>query len=98
MRTDSLQHKGQADPRAYEESIKLGNEIAAVLRRNIVQAQRVASDTDERWSEYPLLFALSCLTPLEKSGSPSTPNLAIMNPLRVPLRCLPVARVDRPST
>lgn len=49
MRTDALQHEGQVNSKAYEESTKLGNEVAAILRRNIVQAQLVASGTDDRW-------------------------------------------------
>ena len=50
MRADALQHKGQADPEAYEESVELGNQVATILRRNFVQARRIASDTDEWWS------------------------------------------------
>lgn len=62
MRTDSLQHKGRADPTAYEESIKLGNEVATALRRNFVQAHRVVSGADETWSGYIPFFAVSYLT------------------------------------
>jgi len=62
MRADALQHKGQTDPAAYEESVKLGNQVATVLRRNFVQAQRITSDTDERWSKRALLFGLPYLT------------------------------------
>jgi hypothetical protein len=58
MRADALQHKGRTDPMAYEESVKLGNEVATILRRNFVQAHRVASDDDERWSECPLFFVV----------------------------------------
>lgn len=49
MRADALQYKDQTDPKAYEESVKLGNEVATILRRNFVQAQRVASDEDQKW-------------------------------------------------
>jgi len=49
MRADALQRRGQLDPVAYEESVKLANEVATVLRKNFVQAQRVTSDSDERW-------------------------------------------------
>jgi len=49
MRADALRHKGRPNPEAYEESVKLGNEVATILRRNFVQAQRIASNTDERW-------------------------------------------------
>lgn len=75
MRADALQHKGQADPKVYEESVKLGNEVATILRRNFVQAQRVTSDKDERWSEYVLFLAplLSDPSP-KKFVSPNTPN------------------------
>ena len=52
----------RTDPKAYEESVKLGNEVAAVLRRNIVQAHRVVSGADERWSGYALFFVVSYLT------------------------------------
>lgn len=62
MRADALQHKGQTDPTAYKESVKLGNEVAAILRANFVQAQRITSDTDERWSECALFFAVLYLT------------------------------------
>ena len=62
MRADALQHKGQTDPVAYEESIELGNQVATVLRRNFVQAQRITSDNDERWSECPLFFGAPYLT------------------------------------
>ena len=62
MRADSLQHKGRTDPKAYEESVKLGNEVAITLRRNFVQARRVVSGADERWSEYALFFAVFYLT------------------------------------
>lgn len=62
MRLDALQNKGQTNPTVYEESVKLGNEVATILRRNFVQAQLVTSGVDERWSEYALFFAISCLT------------------------------------
>jgi len=62
MRADSLQHKGRTDPKAYEESVKLGNEVATILRRNFVQAHRVASGADERWSGCALFFVVSDLT------------------------------------
>lgn len=61
MRVDALQNKGLMDPMAYEESVKLGNEVATILRRNFVQAERVTSGVDERWSEYALFFAVSCI-------------------------------------
>lgn len=57
MRADALYHKDQTNPRAYEESVKLGNEVATILRRNFVQAQRIASGTDERWSKRALFLA-----------------------------------------
>jgi hypothetical protein len=56
MRADALQHKGQTNIGAYKESIRLGNEIATILRKNFVQAQRVASGADERWSQCVLFF------------------------------------------
>jgi len=62
MRADALQHKDQTDPKAYEESVKLGNEVATILRGNFVQAQRVASDTNERWSECAIFLAVLYLT------------------------------------
>jgi len=62
MRVDSLQQKGRTDPKAYEESVKLGNEVATVLRRNFVQAHRVDSGADERWSEYAPFFSVHYLT------------------------------------
>ncbi|KAF9650921.1 hypothetical protein BDM02DRAFT_3140328 [Thelephora ganbajun] len=49
MRADALQRKGQTDPKTYEESVKLGNEVATILRRNFVQARNIASDTGGRW-------------------------------------------------
>ena len=69
MRVDALQNKDQIDPAAYEESVKLGNEVATILRRNFVQAQRVTSGVDERWSEYTLLFVV-----------PPSPDLLSRNP------------------
>lgn len=62
MRADALQHKGQTDPTVYEESVELANDVAHILRRNFVQAQRVTSGTDERWSECVLLFFALYLT------------------------------------
>lgn len=62
MRADALQHKGRTDPTAYEESVNLGNDVARILRRNFVQAQRVASDADEKWSECSLLSVVAHLT------------------------------------
>ena len=62
MRADALQHKGQTDSTVYGESVKLANEVATILRRNFVQAQRVASDNHERWSEYTLPFVVPYLT------------------------------------
>ena len=59
MRADALQHKAQTNLKAYEESIRLGNEIATILRKNFVQAQRVASGTDERWSRWALLLVVA---------------------------------------
>jgi hypothetical protein len=59
MRADALQYKGQTDPKAYEDSAKLGNEVATILRKNFVQAQRVASGTDEKWSECALSLVLA---------------------------------------
>ena len=58
MRADALQRQGQLDPVAYEESVKLANEVATVLRKNFVQAQRVTSDNDERWSKCALFFVV----------------------------------------
>lgn len=62
MRADAVQYKGQTDSTAYEESVKLANEVATVLRRNFVQAQRVASDDGGRWSEYGPSSVVPCLT------------------------------------
>ena len=62
MRVDAVQHKGQTDSSAYEESVKLANEVATVLRRNFVQAQRVASDNGGSWSEYGPSFVVPYLT------------------------------------
>lgn len=59
MRADALQHKGHMNPETYGESVKLGNEVAIILRRNFVQGQRIASGTDERWSECALFLVVA---------------------------------------
>lgn len=69
MRADALQHKGQTDPNAYGESVKLGNEVATILRRNFVQAQRVASGMDERWSERALLHVVTSTDLLSRNSN-----------------------------
>lgn len=59
MRADALEHKGQEDPKAYEESVRLGNEVATILRKNFVQGQLVSSGKNERWSECALFLVLA---------------------------------------
>jgi len=90
MRADSLQHKDRTDPKTYEESVKLGDEVATVLRRNFVQAHRVASGADERWSGYALFFAVFYLTlPREIRFTEHTEignNDSIKNPPPTPVR------------
>ena len=90
MRADSLQHENRTDPKAYEESVKLGNEVATVLRRNFVQAHRVASGADERWSGYTLFFIVPYLNlPPEVRFTEHTEigsNDSIKNPPPMPAR------------
>lgn len=56
MRTDAVAAQTLSDPEAYQEHAKLAIEIAEVLRKNIVQAARVAEMSEdgaekETWSE-----------------------------------------------
>lgn len=94
MRADALQHQGQLDPVAYEGSVKLANEVATVLRKNFVQAQRVTSDNDERWSKRALFFVVPNRHSFQKSELPSTPNSEVTTPSRILLQCHLVARAD----
>lgn len=56
MRTDAVAAQALSDSEAYQEHTKLATEIAEVLRKNIVQAARVAEMSEdgaenETWSE-----------------------------------------------
>lgn len=46
MRHDTVQGRSLTDEKAYEENVKLAREISDVLRKNIVQARRVAGASD----------------------------------------------------
>jgi hypothetical protein len=50
MREDVLNARNQSDFRLYEESIKLGNEVASILRKNFVQASKQNSNGEDIWS------------------------------------------------
>ena len=67
MREDALKARSQTDPNVYQESIKLGHDVADVLRRNVVQAQRVQearTESDkEIWRAFGCFFFPST-TPL----------------------------------
>ncbi|KAF9009418.1 RF-1 domain-containing protein [Cyathus striatus] len=53
MRDDAINFQSIADPKLYEEQIKLNREIADFLRRNVVQAVKVYDtetvSSEERW-------------------------------------------------
>jgi len=52
VRIETRQGKSVEDATAYAKRLELGREIAEVLRKNVVQAQRVKEDTGEQdvWS------------------------------------------------
>jgi hypothetical protein len=60
MRTDALEARSTSDPNAYAEKVKLGHDIAEVLRKNVVQAQKVGeaeTESDaEVWRMYRSFF------------------------------------------
>lgn len=47
MREDALQARSKTDPDVYQDSIKLGHDVADVLRRNVVQARKVQGSQSE---------------------------------------------------
>ncbi|KIM80804.1 hypothetical protein PILCRDRAFT_822083 [Piloderma croceum F 1598] len=53
IRTDALEAQSESDSNAYAEKVKLGHEIATILRRNVVQAHKVQAgqteDNKELW-------------------------------------------------
>jgi hypothetical protein len=51
MKHDSTQYAQNSDPVAYESSIKLTREVADVLRKNVVQAEKVQDNQgqDDLW-------------------------------------------------
>lgn len=51
MRADAHQNSSVVDPEAFAQASSLSNEIADVLRRNIVQAVKVAEaeEGQEKW-------------------------------------------------
>jgi len=55
MRTETLLLEGTAqnDPKQVEEKIQLAKDLAVMLRRNVVQAHRIESDSaGDAWSKY----------------------------------------------
>lgn len=52
MRTHAREYRDTNDVKAYSEQLKLGREVAEVLRKNIVQGVKVqdaSSSQEERW-------------------------------------------------
>lgn len=61
MRADALEAVSKTTPHAYQETIQLGYDIAEVLRRNVVQAQKVREQTEsnkETWRALNPVFYL----------------------------------------
>lgn len=51
MRTDALAAQAQTDSKVYVETVKLGHDIAEMLRKNVVQAHKVdpAKEDEDIW-------------------------------------------------
>ncbi|KDQ59523.1 hypothetical protein JAAARDRAFT_624063 [Jaapia argillacea MUCL 33604] len=47
MRAEYVQGRSQTDPALYEEKVNLANEVATILRRNVVQARKVVEKSSE---------------------------------------------------
>lgn len=68
MRSDAVAAQSLSDVEAYQQHAKLATEIAEVLRKNIVQAARVAETSEdgaekETWSELRrYIYSYSSLT------------------------------------
>ena len=64
MRADALEAQTVTDPAVYQEKNQLGHDIANVLRKNIVQGQRVkeAHNREEKdvWRTNTFIFAHHC--------------------------------------
>lgn len=56
MREDALKARSKSDPDSYQESIKLGHDVADVLRRNVVQGQKVQEAQSESDKEIWRVF------------------------------------------
>jgi hypothetical protein len=65
IRTDALEAQSESDPSVYAEKVKLGHEIATILRQNVVQAHKVQAapmeDNKELWRIYYLLLQVTML-------------------------------------
>lgn len=63
MRIDASEGLPETDPEAYQKRATLAREVASILRKNIVQAERVKTDEIETWS--------ACILILDELGSSS---------------------------
>ncbi|KAF8652727.1 hypothetical protein AX16_004226 [Volvariella volvacea WC 439] len=87
MRTDALAYKDITNPEEYEQSVKLSNEIAQILRKNIVQGRRVEGSEDTwklritRDTELGSNETIKNPPPISsfKKGSAAGPNAALLN-------------------
>jgi hypothetical protein len=80
MRTDALAAQRETDPIVYESQATLAKEVATVLRRNVVQAVKVADAKDhnekDTWSEqHSILSTPRNLTPILLQGFESRQTL-----------------------
>ena len=75
MRHDTLAGRSQTDTKLYEQNVTLAREVADVLRKNIVQAQKIAEpstvDGQETWSKFDSYHSkdntdVLCRTPSNK--------------------------------
>lgn len=60
MRADALEAQTVTDPAVYQEKNQLGHDIANVLRKNIVQGQRVKREEKDVWRTNSFIFAHHC--------------------------------------
>lgn len=51
MRSDTIEARSLTDPVLYEQKIQLAREMARVLRQNVVQAEKVQGEGEDKWSK-----------------------------------------------
>ena len=59
MRTDALEARSTVDPQVYAEKVKLGHDVANILRKNVVQAHKIPKPQTEKevWRMYHLFLS-----------------------------------------